>query len=201
MTRRHLLRQASLLTGGTLLAPAALTALLQSCADTDRRAWQPTYFTPEEADFLTAYVDTLLPRTDTPGGLDVKVDVFIDRVLTATSAPGETESPVRDGIRAFEEEVRTGGGTTFAALDAGGRGALFAAAEERSPRYNPQVWGTAVGEEPPIDFYRSLKSMALWAYLSSEEIGTEVLNYDPVPGGFDGDIPLASVGGRAWSLG
>ena len=149
---------------------------------------------------MSAYVDTLLPRTDTPGGLDVGADVFIDKVMALTSADPTADSPLRAGIREFEASAKTAHGAAFHALTTEQRGGLFAAAEERSPRYNPQVWGTAVGEEPPIDFYRSLKSMTLWAYLSSEEIGTEVLNYDPVPGGYDGDIALESVGGRAWSL-
>ena len=201
MTRRHLLQSLSFLTGGSVLAPAALSTLLQGCAEADRRSWQPAYLTADEADFLTAYVDTLLPRTDTPGGLDVGVDVFIDKVLAATTTPTDEPSPLQEGIAAFEASAKTAHGDAFAKLTADQRAGLFAAAEERSPRYNPQVWGTAVGEEPPIDFYRSLKSMALWGYLSSEPIGTEVLNYDPVPGGFDGDIPLESVGGRAWSLG
>lgn len=201
MTRRNALSALSTLTGGAVLAPAALTAVLQSCAGEDRRTWRPAYFTTEEADFLSAYVDTLLPRSDTPGGLDVGVDVFIDKVLALTSDPGADDAPVRVGIREFEADADASYGRPFAELDDGQRGELFTAAEEGSPRYNPQVWGTAVGEEPPIDFYRSLKSMALWAYLSSEEIGREVLNYDPVPGEFDGDIPLQSVGGKAWSLG
>ena len=200
MTRRRLLRSVSFLTGGTAVAPAALATLLQGCTADAERGWTPAYFTAEEADFLGAYVDTLLPRTDTPGGLDVGVDVFIDKVMALTTADPTADSPLRQGIREFEASAKTAHGAAFAKLEAAQRGELFAAAEERSPRYNPQVWGTAVGEEPPIDFYRSLKSMALWAYLSSETIGTEVLNYDPVPGGYDGDIALESVGGRAWSL-
>ena len=201
MTRRHLLRALPALTGGAALAPATLTALLQGCAREDRRTWQPAYLSAEEADFLTAYVDTLLPRTDTPGGLDVGVDVFIDKVLALTTADPAAPSPLRDGIRDFDADATTAYGRRLAELDEAERGELFAAAEERSARYNPQVWGTTVGEEPPIDFYRSLKSMVLWGYLSSEEIGLNVLNYDPVPGGYDGDISLESVGGRAWSLG
>ena len=201
MTRRRALHALSFLTGGSVLAPAALTVALQGCADEDRRTWQPAYFTPEEADFVSGYIDTLLPRTDTPGGLDVGVDVFLDKVMALTTADPTADGPLRQGIREFEASAKTTHGDAFAKLSPEQRTELFAAAEERSPRYNPQVWGTTVGEEPPIDFYRSLKSMALWGYLSSEAIGTEVLNYDPVPGGYDGDIPLEEVGGRAWSLG
>ncbi len=199
MTRRDLFRQGAWLTGGTLLLPSALT-LLHACAREDRRTWTPAYFTPEEASFVSAYIDTLLPRTETPGGLDVKVDIFIDRVMAATATPGDGPSEMRKGIAEFEASAKTSLGKSFAELDLVQRGELFAAAEQGSARYNPQVWGTTVGEQPPINFYRSFKSMALWGYLSSEQIGTEVLNYDPVPGGYDGDISLESVGGRAWSL-
>jgi len=126
--------------------------MLQSCASEDRRSWQPAYFTNEEADFLSTYVDTLLPRTETPGGLDVGVDVFIDKLMAATVSNANGDSPLRTGIREFEASAKTAHGKSFAQLDLNQRGELFSAAEERSPRYNPQVWGTAVGEEPPIDF-------------------------------------------------
>lgn len=199
LNRRELLRRASWLTGGALAAPAML-ALLQSCGQDTSPTFEPAYFTHAEASFVTAYVDTLLPRTDTPGGLDVGVDRFIDKVMAAAGPRGTDPDEMAKGILEMEEAANKLHGVTFADLDATKRGELFAAAEERSPRYNPQVWGTAVGEQPPIDFYRSFKSMVLWAYLSSETIGTEVLNYDPVPGEYNGDIALASVNGRAWSL-
>ncbi len=202
MTRRELLRQGAWITGGTFLAPTAALSLLQACNQADRRTWQASYFTPAEAAFVTAYVDTLLPRTSTPGGLDVNVDMFLDKVLAATSTPSTDGKPsfFLAGIAEFEASAKTQYGSPFSELDLDKRGALFAAAETKSPKYVAQVWGTAVGEQPPIDFYRSMKSMVLWGYLSSEKIGKEVLNYDPVPGGYDGDIDLASVGGRAWSL-
>lgn len=197
--RRELLRRAGWLAGATLTAPALL-GLLHSCVKEDGLDWEPRYFTADEARFLTAYVDTLLPRTDTPGGLDVNVHLFIDRMMAETAGPGEEPSPMQTGILEFDEGSRTKYGKAFYELDGTQRGELFIAAEDLAPRYQPQVWGTAVGEQPPIGFYSSLKSMAQWAYLSSERIGTEVLNYDPVPGGYNGCIDLASVGGRAYSL-
>ncbi len=199
LNRRELLRRASWLTGGALAAPAML-AILQSCKQEAKASFEPTYFTPAEAAFVTAYVDTLLPKTETPGGLDVGVDRFIDKVMAAAGPRVDAPGDFGSGIRAIDEEASKLHGKAFAELDLAQRGELFAAAEQRSARYSPQVWGTAVGEQPPIDFYRSLKSMALWAYLSSETIATEVLNYDPVPGEYNGDIPLSSVNGRAWSL-
>jgi len=72
-------------------------------------------------------------------------------------------------------------------------------AEAQSPTYNGSVWGTAVGKQADVGLYRSLKSIAIWAYFSSEKIGKEVLNYDPIPQAFLGCIPLAEVGNR-WTF-
>lgn len=197
--RRELFRQASWLIGGAITAPAALV-LLHSCEKEDRRDFLPEYFTPEEAAFITAYVDTLLPTTDTPGGLDVNVDIFIDKLMAATAGETEEPSDIQIGIKEFDEGAMAKYGRNFAALNLEERSALFREAEDSSAPYSPQVWGVFVGEQLPITFYRSFKSMAVWAFLSSEKIGTEVLNYDPVPGEYNGDISLESVGGRAWSL-
>ena len=200
MNRRQILRALTYLAGVPTLAPAALT-LLNGCAppEADAPEWTPAYFTPEEARFITAYVDTLLPKTATPGGVELGVDRFIDKVMAATVPEPTAANPLRDGIRAFDADATNQFGKALWELDQNQRSQLFSAAE-KSPRYQPQVWGTAVGEQPPVGFYRSLKSMALWGYLSTEYVSTELMNYDPVPGEYDGDISLASVGGKAWSL-
>ena len=202
INRRDVLRHISYLAGSAPIAigvAPALLGLMQSCSPGNELGWAPAYFTDAEARFVTSYVDTLLPATDTPGGLDVGVDRFVDKVMAATTSKGDKPSPMQSGILEFDEGARTQFGKVFWELEEDQRGQLFSEAE-KSARYQPAVWGTAVGEQPPIGFYRSLKSMALWGYLSSQTIGTEVLNYDPVPGGYDGDIALSSVGGRAWSL-
>ncbi len=195
MNRRDVLRHISYLAGGAIITPA----LLQSCQREPELDWSPAYFSDDEARFLSSYVDTLLPATDTPGGLDVGVHQFIDRVMAATTPAGDKPSPMQVGILEFDDQARTRFGSTFYELEQEQRGQLFSDAEN-SPIYMPAVWGTAVGEQPPIGFYRSLKSMALWGYLSSEKIGTEVLAYDPVPGEYNGDMPLSETGGKAWSL-
>jgi len=84
-------------------------------------------------------------------------------------------------------------------LNASDREKVLQAAEKNSGKFSPGVWGTAVGKQEPIGFYRSIKSMAIWAYFSSEEIGKNVLAYDPIPGTYEPCIPVSEVGNR-WSL-
>ena len=51
----------------------------------------------------------------------------------------------------------------------------------------------------PNTFYRHFKQLAVIGYYASEQIGEHVLNYDPIPGTFEGCVPAETIG-NAWSL-
>lgn len=197
MDRRKAIRQTGLLTGATVMLPSFLT-LLQSCKSEPRLDWQPQFLEAEEAQFISALVDTILPKTDTPGALDVKADIFIDKVF-AQVYDTDTQQKVRSDIAKFNADCEEKYGNRFQTLNASDRISVLKEAEGESGKYSSSVWGTAVGKQKPVGFYRSMKSMTLWAYLSSEEIGKNVLNYDPIPQEYNGCLPLADVG-NSWSF-
>ena len=197
MDRRKALQKTGLLAGATLAMPSLLS-LLQSCRNESRSDWSPLFLTAHEAKTISAIVDMILPRTDTPGALDVKVDMFIDTVWAKTMN-AEGQQKIRTDIEAFDASCASDFGDVFVNLKEADRIKVLSAAETSSGKFNPGVWGTTIGDQEPIGFYRSLKSMAIWAYFTSEEIGENVLNYDPIPGDFKGCIPLLEVGNR-WSL-
>lgn len=198
MNRRNVLRRAGQLAGAAVLTPSLL-ALLQSCQAEPRIDWEPRFLTIDEAGFLAAFIDTILPRTETPGGLDVKADIFLDRVF-AEAYDEAGQKALRANLGEFNAGIKADFGADFVDLNDADRTAALNAAETVGGKFRSGVWGTPVGEQKePISFYRSLKSMAVWAYLSSEQVGTEVLNYDPVPGKYDGCVPLAEVGNK-WTL-
>lgn len=198
MNRRDALKNSALLAGAVLAGPP-LISLLQSCKKIDRLSWQPLFLNDDQAHFISAFVDTLLPATDTPGALDVKVDIFID-LLFAKSYDNEAQQQVRNEIDQFNAEAKNEYGDLFANLNSEDKKKYLLDHENESGKFRKSVWGTAVGEEKqPPGFYKSLKSLALWAYFSSEEVGREILNYDPIPGVYHGCIPLSEVG-NSWSL-
>lgn len=197
MDRRSALKKTGLLAGA--VAMPSMLSLLQSCKNEPRLTWQPEFFTEPEANTIGRLVDTILPRTDTPGALDVKVDVFIDKVIAQTY-DAEGQQRMRDEIAKFNTDCTEKYGTNFVELDETERIEVLKAAEKSNGKFNPGVWGKTVGEQEPIGFYRSLKSMAIWAYTTSEEVGENVLNYLPVPGVYEGCVPVSEVGNR-WSLG
>ena len=83
MNRRDALKKSALALGAAAGAPT-LISLLQACAKTDRLTWTPQFLSEDQARFISSFVDFLLPKTETPGGLDVKADVFIDLMYAKT---------------------------------------------------------------------------------------------------------------------
>lgn len=197
MNRRKALRQTAALAGASTLTPTLLS-LLQSCQQQPSIDWQPAILSTDQARFVSVLVDTLLPKTDTPGAIELKVDQFIDLVIAHTMDEGAQQA-VLSQIDTFDDQVKQEKGKPFVALSDEIRSEVLRAEERNTPKYNNSVWGTAVGEQAPIGIYRSLKSLALWGYFSSEAIGKNVLSYDPVPGAYQGCIPLEDVG-NTWSL-
>jgi hypothetical protein len=197
MDRRSALKKAGVLAGSAVAIPSFFS-LLQSCKSENRLGWQPLFFTETEAKTIAAILDMILPRTDTPGALDVKSDIFIDKVIAKTYDE-EAQAKMRTEIAAFNSECEKNFGNAFVELNPADREKVLQAAEKNSGKFSPGVWGTAVGKQEPIGFYRSIKSMAIWAYFTSEEIGKNVLAYDPIPGTYEPCMPL-SEGQNRWSL-
>lgn len=197
MQRREALRRTTWLTGAALSTPA-LMSMLQSCKEQERVSWNPVFLDIQQAAFISSFVDVLLPATHTPGARDVNVDVFIDR-LYAETLDANGQAMIKQEITKLNDRARETYGEPFADLSPDDQRAFFAQLESETATFNPGVWGTAVGTQEPVGYYRSLKSTALWAYFTSEEIGKHVLNYDPIPGAYRGCLPLKDVG-NLWSL-
>ena len=197
MKRREALKSTVLL-GGSAVFSTSLLTLLQSCQQQSRLDWQPRFLSMDHAQLISSLVDTLLPATETPGALDVKVDLFIDLVFDKMYNEAEQQKTVEE-MDQFNETCVSRFGKVFHQLDAGQKKAIVQEEEAKAPTINGSVWGTAVGEQKSVGFYRSLKSLAIWGYCTSEEIGKNVLNYDPVPGEYKGCIPFSDVG-KVWSF-
>jgi hypothetical protein len=74
---------------------------------------EPALLTAPELATLTALVDTIIPRTDTPGASDAGVPAFIDRRLAANP---ELAARFREGIQALDAAARSQFQADFPAL-------------------------------------------------------------------------------------
>ncbi len=67
-----------------LLAAAALPVLSEAQSTT--APYTPRVFKPAELDLIRDLADVIIPRTDTPGAADAKVQLAIDRVFSSRPA-------------------------------------------------------------------------------------------------------------------
>ncbi len=197
MNRRKAIQKTATIAGASALAPSLLS-LLQSCQQQAQLDWTPTILNVDQARLVNTLVDTLLPKTETPGALELQVDRFIDLVIANIFDKAGQQSILAQ-IDAFNAKSKEQKGSVFADLSSQDRTELLQQEEKENPKFNGRIWGGVVGEQQPVGVYRTLKSLALWGYFSSEAIGKDVLSYDPIPGAYLGCIPLDEVG-NTWSL-
>ena len=184
MKRREAIKKTTALGGAAVLSTSILT-LWQACKAEPKLAWQPQFLSTDHAQLVSALVDIILPKTDTPGGLEVKVDMLIDLIYAKTNDDDGQKKIVAD-LEAFNDKCVSKFGKVFHELEAEQRISILQEEEAKAPKFGRGVWGVAVEDNGPAGFYRSFKSLAIMGYCTSEEIGLNELNYDLVPGDYKG---------------
>jgi gluconate 2-dehydrogenase gamma chain len=188
--RREAIRRAALL-AGVVIAPEWLMAVdpASDKAPAGKQvspAAQGARLTPAQTAIAGAVADRILPRSDTPGAADVGVPAFIERLYGEFMTPAERQM-LTDGLNAVDA----------AATSAHGRGFIILPVD----RQDELLRTIARAEEgKPTGFFRLIRSATILGYFTSEQVGRNVLLYDPVPGGYDGCIPIEQVGRRNWTV-
>lgn len=116
---------------------------------------QTTFLSQSELDWLKALVDTIIPRTDTPGASDAGVPVFIDRRFAADPQLAES---FRSGMKGLDAEAQTRFGAAFPALSPQQRIMLLTPHQEDS-------------------FFRVMKGLTVDGYYTSEAGLTQELGW------------------------
>jgi hypothetical protein len=181
ISRREAIQRAALL-AGVALSPAWLHA-----GERIRQAAPAKIsFTPAQAATVRAVADRILPRTDTPGAVDVGVPAFIDRFHAEFMTPAEQQL-VMKGLSEVEAAAKAAGGASFATLP--------------GPRQDEVLRGLARAQEEQAESaFRLMRAVTVLGYFTSVEVGRNVLHYDPVPGGYQPCVPIEEVGRRNWTL-
>ena len=158
MKRRDALKHTALL-GGSAAFSTTLFSLLQSCQSQPRLDWQPTFLSVDHAELVSALVDAILPATETPGGLDVKVDMLMDLIFAEVFDENQ-QKKIKADMDAFNEKCHTEFGNIFAKLDDGQKYSILQAEEATDPKFGKGVWGYPVG--PQTSRWASIEPSSLW---------------------------------------
>lgn len=188
LTRRDALKRAALLLGAAVspsLRQGVLAADTRPPAAPERSAPPPHSLDSAQAADVAALAERILPRTDTPGAIDVGVPAFIDRMYGEFLVAAE-RSTLTDGLAALDAASRAAHRQPFHRLSAAQQDALL----------TPLAGLAATA---PTPFFLQMRELTIVGYFTSEVVGKTVLHYDPIPGRYDGCIPLSEVGNVNWT--
>jgi gluconate 2-dehydrogenase gamma chain len=193
MNRREALRRTAFLMGGALSAPAIL-GVMKGCTAKPTINWKPEFLSNDQGILISRVADIIIPKTDTPGAVEVGVPGFIDQMLKDVYSKEEQQS-FMNGLKAFEERAEKEIGDVF-----------IEASEEEQVAFVTKVHKEAVeanrstSPAPPKPFILMTKELTMLGFFTSEAGATQVLQYVPVPGAYKGCVPLSEAGnGKTWA--
>jgi hypothetical protein len=178
ITRREAIRRTSLMLG-VAITPSLLTGVMQ--AQTARSAPRPVYLNPKQFGTAGAIAERILPKSDSPGAMDVGVPAFID-LMYGKYMTADEQRVFSAGLA----EVESTAGGDFTRL-----------APARQDEVLTKIAVAAQNREKT--FFHLIKELTLLGYFTSEQVGKKVLHYDPIPGRYDGCIPISEVGNVSWT--
>ena len=179
ISRREAIRRAALL-AGVALSPELLTFVAGA-----QTAPAKTYLTAAQHAIASAAAERILPRTDTPGAIDVGVPAFIDRFYGEFMSPAD-QKLLAAVLQEIDTAAKSAHNASFATLKPDQQDAALRA-----------VATAQVGQTPSS--FAVLRATTILGYFTSEAVGKNVLHYDPVPGAYDGCVPIDLVGRRSWT--
>ena len=166
ISRRDVLKSLIISVGGT--------SLLSACGgQVSLGAFAPgaprRFYSEREMALLSRVSDLLLPRTETPGALDVQVPALLDKLM-AEWANSDTRTAHRAALAELDTRLQTRSGGDF-----------LIASEPVAQQSLTQVDSAAFAGEP-IQGYRGLKGLITQAYFATEEGALEERQWVAVPG-------------------
>ena len=198
MKRREALKNLGLATGFFVATPSIIS-ILQSCT-AEANTWTPEFLSIDEGVVLTNLVDIILPKTDIPSATEVNVPQFIDKYIN--------EVIEDDG----QAQIKTAFGNIISVLKPNTEDKIGKVTQDdyKSLLDNHMLVKDEVDSEREAnpdseemtksEFLNNLKWMTINAYKTTQEIGENVLAYDPIPGAYYcGDLQELT-GGKSWSL-
>lgn len=176
MNRRDALQHVAILLGGAISAPVMAGVMGEKTY-----TGESLKVTLDQESLLAEVADIIIPTTNTPGAKAAGVEKFIVRVVRDCYTK-EEQKAFYEGLSKLDADSKTKLGKGFVDLDV--------------TQKNEMVKQTTVDNKP---FFLKMKELTVTGYFTSEIGATKALEYLPIPGRFEGCVPL-KPGQKAWAL-
>ncbi len=177
ISRKEAIKKTAILLGVTV-SGSLITSMLKGCASKQDGSWSPEALDRRQLRVVSDFAEVLLPGTDTPGAKEAQVERFLDQLIAGYLSDGESEFLIRKLNEMADDRFHE---LSF---------------EEQSRYVREMI--RLEGEN--LAFFRRFKQLAMLGFFTSEVGATQLLNYDEIPGVYEGCISLVSAGGKTWAL-
>ena len=198
MDRRKALRTIGFGTTAITVTPAVV-GMLQAC-QSQTNTFTPIHFSKENFSVLSQLMDLIIPETDIPGAIDLKLPEFLDGFIDVVMNE-KAKQKITEGLDQFiAVSLKDTGKSSATRLDRSDLDAqlakyLKADQQQQNSAQDDKAYQSASA------FTNQLRSMTINAFKTNEYIGENVMAYAPIPGEQKGCVDLMeATGGKAWSL-
>ena len=135
-----------------------------------------TLLSPDQGRILTAVVETIIPKTDTPGAAELGVDKFVQKMVT-DCYDKKAQSGFVSGMSNLDEQSIQNFGKSFSEASAMQKMQLLKDLEKGSDATSKAFLGM-------------VKNLTIHGYMNSEYVMTNITHYEMIPGRYHGCVPV-----------
>ena len=200
MDRRRVLKKIGYGSAAMVVTPQIIN-MLHSCKSNVNK-YLPIFFANNQFQFVSKIMDLVIPKTDIPGAIELKLPEFLDNYIVVVMNQNDKETILRrtnNFIKLILNETKKNNSMEINSDDLNTqlKKYLLAGNEQtESWKKHPKSLESEV-----YNYLIQIRSLTLNAFRLNEYIGEKVLAYDPIPGERKVCLDLKKItGGKRWSL-
>ena len=200
MDRRKVLKKIGYGSAAIIVSPQIIN-ILQSCKSNVNK-YSPFFFTNDQYEFVSKIMELIIPKTDTPSAIELKLPEFLDNYIFVVMNQSDKENILKrtnSFIKLILDETKKNNSLKINSNDLNIQLKKYLLAIdkqteswEREPKSQ---------ESEAYNYLIHIRSLTLNAFRLNEYIGEKALAYDPIPGDRKVCLDLKkTTGGKRWSL-
>ena len=200
MDRRRVLKKIGYGSAAMVVSPQIIN-MLHSCKSNVNK-YLPIFFANNQFQFVSKIMDLVIPKTDIPGAIELKLPEFLDNYIVVVMNQNDKETILRrtnNFIKLILNETKNNSSMEINSNDLNTQLKKYLLASDKQI----ESWEEAPKSQE-LEVYNYLiqiRSLTLNAFRLNEYIGEKVLAYDPIPGERKVCLDLKkTTGGKRWSL-
>jgi len=148
----------------------------------------PVSLLPKKKELVAELAETIIPRTDTPGAKDAKVEDYIIKMITENT-DAKTQKSFMAGLSSLEHYTYENYHQQFVQCNASQKNEIIKHFESKST-YSIGILNKVSKKLLGPSFFNQLKDLTTVGYCTSFAGATKGMAYDFIPVNFEACIPL-----------